>query len=339
MRLTQAETEIRLTVKDNYFNEVPFYLIDKKVKKIIFEAIKEIKIKELKKVAVKSLWAFYEQQKREIKNISIADYKVFLAVLFVQNKQREGFSNKTQAVEYLEDKGIKTDGERVWQAKANIYGQPLHEFEKNYERKVKPVLDRLSEEYALDPDDVSGRNSLRNRAEMEVRYQAHIDNIDELKAKGVKLVIASTHTDCSERCRPWQGKVYSLDKTSGTTDDGREYQPLENATDVFYKTKAGKVYKNGLLGFNCRHYLVAYVTGLEFNTYTEEDEKKQYEITLEQRRFEREIRKNEIKAIENKGNNKRLYDRYKNRARALRRQYEEFSKRNGRAFYPSRLDI
>lgn len=131
-------------------------------------------------------------------------------------------------------------------------GVAMQKYADDYIREnVRPVLNELARQQAKDPDDVSGRNSLRNRAEMEARYQGHIDNIQRLRDSGARLVVASTHADCSERCRPWQGRVYSLDGTSGTTDDGRKYVPLETATDVWYTTKSGKRYKNGLLGFNC----------------------------------------------------------------------------------------
>ena len=85
---------------------------------------------------------------------------------------------------------------------SKLYGVPLQRFSKDYiNENVKPVLNDLSKQYALDPEDISGRNSLRNKAEMELRYQGHLDNIEELREQGHRLVIASEHADCSERCR------------------------------------------------------------------------------------------------------------------------------------------
>lgn len=178
-------------------------------------------------------------------------------------------------------------------------GTPGNEYGKTFVReKVVPTLERMVQQYAEDPDDISERrrNSLRSRAEMEVRYQGHIDEVDSLRASGTKLVIASTHGDCSDRCRPWQGRVYSLDGTSGTTDDGRRYVPLEQATDIYYTTKAGKTYKNGLLGFNCRHYLIPYKSGYRFPHVSADVAKKQYQITQRQREMERRVRAYTIKA-------------------------------------------
>lgn len=127
-------------------------------------------------------------------------------------------------------------------------GVPLSRYYSDvWRNQVKPVLDRLCDGVALDPNDYSGRNSLRNLAEMEVRYNDHLQSIEALKAAGERLVVCSAHADCSDRCAPWQGRVYSLDGTSGVID-GHRYVPLEQATDIYYTTKAGRVYKNGLLG-------------------------------------------------------------------------------------------
>ena len=94
----------------------------------------------------------------------------------------------------------------------------MQEFHKTYIRRVSKALDGLAEARALDPNDFTGRNSLRNLAEMQVRYERHLDEIAELKASGNRLVVCSVHADCSERCKPFQGRVYSLD--GNERDDG-----------------------------------------------------------------------------------------------------------------------
>lgn len=220
-------------------------------------------------------------------------------------------------------------------------GSPMKKYAEDYLREnVRPALDRLCEQQAKDPDDPSERNSLRNRAEMEVRYQDHQDNIQRLRDGGNRLVVASTHSDCSKRCRSWQGRVYSLDGTSGTTDDGRKYVPLEQATDVWYTTKAGKRYKNGLLGFNCRHYLTAYRSGVSAPRQSPQEEKRQYAITQEQRRLERKVREWKIKALTYKGKaDKRGYAEARKKAREWDAAYGEFCMRNNRPIYPSRVRI
>lgn len=230
-------------------------------------------------------------------------------------------------------------------------GVPMQKFSKDYiEKNVKPVFDRLNKQYPFDPASVpQGKNigvarnkhinSLRNRAEMEVRYNGHLENIEQLRKQGNKLVIASEHADCSERCAKWQGKVFSLDGTSGVTPDGRKYQPLENATNVEYTTKAGKVYKNGLLGFNCRHFLVPYKDGYKFPKTSKELEKKEYKITQHQRYLERQVRYWRNEALMSKGVMPEYHQIAKNTAIEYNKEYIKYSHDNGRAYYPSRTKL
>ena len=192
---------------------------------------------------------------------------------------------------------------------------------------------------AEDPDSASRlghRSTLRNRAEREVRHEYQIQQIAEMRARGVRLVIASAHADCSERCRPWQGGVYSLDGTRGVTDDGRPYVPLEEATEIL--TKNGKWF-NGLLGFNCRHYLVEYKPGRAFPKASAATERKEYAITQRQRALERNVRKWRIEAEINKGVDPDRYREARRKAIAWNKSYEQYSRANKRAFYPSRVQL
>ena len=54
---------------------------------------------------------------------------------------------------------------------------------------------------------------------MATRYQANQKDIKMLKDNGVKLVWTSSHANASPRCSPYQGKLYSLDGTSGTNHE------------------------------------------------------------------------------------------------------------------------
>ena len=331
MTLEEAETEIRRTVKDEYLKQTPKTALDAKIKKIIRNALKKITIADLANAAVRSLWNFYIRQYEEIRKLHGERLLILLALLKLGGEKTAVFPSERAARETLIRRGV---------AEIDLYGVPLQKYSENYiNDNVRPVLDRLAEQSALDPDDVSGRNSLRNRAEMEVRYHGHLEQIAELKAGGNKLVIASSHADCSARCAPWQGRVYSLDGTSGTTDDGREYVPLEQATDIYYTTKAGKTYKNGLLGFNCRHYLVPYENGYRFPQPDKAKERKQYEITLRQRQLERNVIRWKIVAVESKGVDKKKYAYAREKAVRWNRAYIEFSEKNGRAYYPSRTKV
>lgn len=335
MALEEAETQIRSIVKEEYVRRTPLVVINKKVNEVIKKALAKVKIPSLRLSATKSLINFFRRQYDEIKRIS--PDKLLIATFLYSYLIGERKPTEEQKTA-LRRQNISISNGR---ASTNLtYGVPLQKFSRDYFRdNVKPIYERLVKQYPLDPNDVSGRNSLRNLAEMEVRYQSHKDSIENLKAKGVKLVIASTHADCSERCAKWQGKVFSLDGTYGTTDDGRPYEPLENATDIYYTTKAGKTYKNGLLGFNCRHFLIPYKSGYRFPKPNVNEERRQYGITLRQRELERQVRKWRTEAITLRGLNREAYLSARQKAIEWNKAYIKFSHDNGRAYYPSRTEI
>lgn len=159
-------------------------------------------------------------------------------------------------------------------------------------KRLKAELRRMIE--AIADEDIKDRNgaSLRNIAEIHVRRDYQQASIAEMKANGVILVWASTHVDCSPRCFPFQGRLYSLNGTYGTTATGIPYEPLENATNIPYTTKAGITYMNGLLGFNCRHRMIPYNDEQEPpKGYTQAQAVKAYQLDLEQRAIERQIRR------------------------------------------------
>ncbi len=328
--LEEAETRIRETVKNEFFKQTPAATIGKKVDRIISEALKDVKIPALRDAALRSLRNFAQRQYNELKRSFGTNMTVLLALLKLTD------TGASDAAKQASRHTLVSQGYDA----ANLYGTALKKFSEDYMRRnVRPALDRLAKQFTLDPDDVSRRNSLRNRAEMEVRYNGHLEQINDLRTAGHKLVIASTHADCSERCRPWQGRVYSLDGTSGITDDGRSYQPLENATDVWYTTRAGKRYKNGLLGFNCRHYLIPYRSGYRFPKPNPAEEARQYAITQKQRELERNVRYWRTKAVTDKNVDRASYLNARKKAIEWNNEYIRYSREHRRAYYPSRTKI
>lgn len=330
----EAETKIRKTVKEEFFRRTPKAEIDRKVFKHISEAERQIRIPELAVAARQSLLRFYTAQFQELR-ISFGWQLPLLAALFLLNgKTLTGREIKPTQAQTQQARQIL---EQAGYDRSRLLGSPLQKFSKDYvERNVKPALDRLAKQQARDPDDVSGRNTLRNKAEMAVRYNEHLKQIEGFKKRGVNLVICSTHADCSERCAPWQGLVYSLDGTEGYTDDGRHYQPLENATHDQI-TKRGV--PNGLLGYNCRHFLVPYKSGYRFPKPNAVEEREEYKITQIQRRMEADVRKWRAVAIENKDTDRDRYLEARRKAIAANQAYIEFSKRHNRAYYPSRTKL
>lgn len=341
MALEEAEAEIRETVRREYLRKTPKPRINLLIVEIIEQALKQVKIDNLRKAARLSLVQFYNRQYAEISRLTPNTLEV-LAVVGLLVSQSIKFSNPR--VLALRAKGIFFENYAVNMPSANLYGVPLRQFSQDYLNKnVRPVLDNLSKQQALDPNDVEGRNSLRNLAEMEVRYNDHLQQIEDLKAEGHKLVISSSHVDASRRCAPWQNRVFSLDGTYGVTDDGRKYEPLENATDqsqtYWTNPRTGTQYKGGLLGYNCRHFLVPYKSGYSFPEPNAKEERKQYAITLKQRAYERNVRHWRTEALTSKGIDDKRYQEARKKAIAWNNAYIQYSRENERAYYPSRTKI
>ena len=344
--LVDAETDIKITIKDGVLKGAPSYSIQQKIREIINRAVSKLKSNTLKEDAQKALMDFSD---RIYKQMRIAFPNPILAVatwIAVQSVEISISKGKTlQTSEYFVPKTIaeKTAFKQLYGNKyeTTAKGIPLQEFQKKYISKVTDELNDLANARAIAPTDIIGRNSLRNLAEMQVRYESHQDEIKELKKNGVRLVICSTHADCSERCAPYQGRVYSLDGSRGTTEDGRDYVPLEEATENprdRYVTKAGRVYQNGLLGFNCRHKLYQYKVGMVVPYASAKVQEQEREITRRQRELERNVIKWRERAVLQKGN-VRAHTIAKRKAEFWFGKYKEFSKKNGRAYYPDRIKI
>lgn len=201
-------------------------------------------------------------------------------------------------------------------------------------QRVRAEIKRLMLDIA--DEEIKDRNgaSLRNIAEIHVRHDYQQASIEKMRANGIKLVWASTHVDCSPRCFPWQGKLYSLDGTTGTTSTGVSYQPLEVAINVPYTTRAGVTYMNGLLGFNCRHRLIPYKDEqVPPSGYSREQTVKAYQIDLQQRAMERAIRQTKERAyllqgVEDVKNGE--IDKLFNDARQMTKAYRSFCRDNNR---------
>lgn len=209
------------------------------------------------------------------------------------------------------------------------------DYSRAYFKEVKKALKNIINSEPMYDE----RISLRNIAEMTVRYEKTTKNIEELKKNGVNLVVSSKHSNCSKRCEPWQGGHYTLDNTYQVVD-GIEFQPLQNATDQFYTTKAGKVYKNGhITGFNCRHYLIPYKTGLKLPYISAKEVERERNIDHNMRYLERQVRKWKETAIIYKGVSQDEYLKARAKAKFYYKEYKDYAKENGRKYYQTRTEV
>ena len=342
--LVDVQTDIKTAIKKGVLSGTPFPVISAEVRRLIAKAVAKIRSPTLAEDARRSLPEFFIRAYSEFTARMSISPAVLASVVYIAQRasdrgvERGYFVPRTEKERAAAESIARSAPEEI-RLRASDYGLPLVEFQKTYMNRVTDALGGLAEQKALDPNDLSGRNSLRNLAEMQVRYERHQSDIQALRDKDVRLVVCSVHADCSDRCKPWQGRVYSLDGTSGTTEDGRKFVPLENATDIYYTTKAGRTYKNGLLGFNCRHKLSPYKPGMVIPKVSAAEQKREYAITQTQRAMERAVIDARETALMYKDVDRRKYLAARKEAIGLYNEYKRFSKDNGRAYYPDRVKI
>lgn len=125
------------------------------------------------------------------------------------------------------------------------------------------------------------RNTAKNTAE-EVQTA-------RIKDAGVNLIQIDSHSGARPKCAKDQGKIFSLDNTSGYTEDlyGRkiEYLPWDSSS-------YGE--PDGILGINCKHHKWPFVPSVNVQRYfpTEDIDANNelYKKTQVQRALEREVR-------------------------------------------------
>ncbi len=325
--IEDTETEIKIVIKEEMLKQSSFKKINDKVVKLISSAINELESKELKEVAERSLLAYatrvYYYLERTFRSLNLVRIWALSSVI-----KGEQTIKQTKIVNKMMIEEVNRGYARAL---------PLDIYAKDYMKQVKERLEYLAKVVAK--DDYSDRVSLRNIAEMQVRAEEKEKKLKKLVKKDVRLVWIVPHANCSKRCEPWQGKLYSLDGSYGSID-GIKYQPLENAMDVYETTKSGKTYKNGCIsGFNCRHQIEPYRDGNEPIEIPASVVDREREINDKQRYLERGVRAWKEKAVLFKGIDNDVYKYARNKAREWNSRYIQYSKANNVAYYPSRVDI
>lgn len=326
--IEETQTELKILIRDMVLQKKTFSEINKAVVKTIETAVNDLESDNLKEVSTRSLLGFatrlYWYYKNTFKDVSIIQ-------LVALNKVAQGIAD------YKEIQTTRKFVNEIVPLRAYETRVPLDVYAKDY---IKMVEDRLNYLAGIDAKDYySERVSLRNIAEMQVRQERHQQEIQDIVDAGDDLVWIVPHANCSERCEPWQGKLYSISGRYGEID-GIKFQPLSNATDIYETTKSGKVYKNGCIsGFNCRHILKPYTKGNKPTEIPANVIDKQREVDRTQRYLERGVRAWKERALLFKGIDNKRYIYSKNKAKEWNERYIGYSRDNQVAYYPSRTDI
>lgn len=302
--LMDCQTELKILIKQAMYDVRVMATFESRKRKIIEEAVEQLDDDDLRQTAERTLRDFADRE-----------YKTMVSLL--------GLGNLPLVLAFAGRDLIKAIDRNEAQGEINRKIKGLGRSE------INKAFSQLGNSQAK----VSYSQSLYGHAELRARYNEQQDMIGKLKAK-TNLVVCDTHSDCSDRCFHWQGRVYSLDGTSGTTSDGRKYIPLEVATNAIFKG-----HRNGLLGYNCRHKLVAYEKGLKPVKVSKEEQQRESKISNYQRLLEREIRSMKDLAVAFKGENTDKYLYYKERVTQLTAEYKDFCQRHNRVEYRSRLQI
>lgn len=145
--------------------------------------------------------------------------------------------------------------------------------------------------------DKGGRSwQMTSYAEMATRTsvgRAAVEgHTDRLRAAGLDLVIVSTAPHECPLCKPFEGKVLSIDGPSGAREVDVEHA-VEDGRTVRVAV-AGSLDEARTRGFqhpNCRHSVAAYMPGVTREPVEHSTDPDGYEATQRQRAIERGIRK------------------------------------------------
>lgn len=254
------------------------------VKRIIAKCIKNISSVNEKEKTMNALWSLAQKH--------YYDFSKAIAILSTNAYNKAVFNKLINApYNYNADGDIKTVIDK-FRNKLDAEHKNIAPIIEDYQKKVRSLIRTMSAEppRIVEYTNRNGKRisytmSLRNRAEMKVRYEANMEELNNYIAEGINLVWISTHPNCSPRCKDYQGKLYSLKNERGTIN-GIRYEPI----DIALRGPLGD--GNGCIsGYNCRHRLVPYDTkSRPPNDFTEAEIQREYEIDKKQRNFENNIR-------------------------------------------------
>ena len=162
-------------------------------------------------------------------------------------------------------------------------------------------------------------NGLFGQAEVDAMRRRQEAQIDAIAASGNNLVLVSSHADCSILCQPYQGRLYSLDGTSGIASDGRSYTPLADAVG---STK--------LMHRYCKHTFLPYKPNVAAPVFSKEEMDAEADITATQRQMERKGRYLFDRWISWDGIDGRKAEEYRDKYNDVVDEYIKWCKEHGR---------
>ena len=226
---------------------------------------------------------------------------------------------------------------RVEQVVSQLNGSMLNQMQSTYTQQIENVYHELSTnqltvEQAVNKSmkpvaksgikgfkDSSGRMwqsdvYMRTVMRNNIKMFHNSERLNSFINEGITLVVVSEHAGSRLSHFDFQNKVYSL----------------VYGSDYPHISETGIGEPAGLLGINCRHFLMAYIEGMEIQEgqYTAEENEKMYEYLQQQRGYERAIRelKRQAELAKQTGEDE-LYSTYKRRSRELGSELNQMIKK------------
>ena len=355
LKIEEAQTELQRIISDAVLNNIPKQLTKLKVQdliKNISEELKDLKtddefIESVKKGLIQTfnkwnaqvisqLIKVQKQANLDVLNETIANMKGNNPTI-ARAKRSGGITIANNLVSQGEIKNMRDFITHVEDGGAARYV--------DYVSMVKNSMTKISNQIAdgtLMIKDRRGLNkSLRGMAEIKARYDIINDDLKRLNERGVKLVIASSHPNASERCSWWQGKIFKVDFDVASREMA-EYKGQPKQTIIGY-IDGKPIYslkqacENGFLSYNCQHRLVAYYKGARPKQYNLVEVEKRRNLSQTQRYLERRIR--QARARQEIAVTPEAQLDMANIVKDMEKQYRKFSKDNKLPVFTWRTEI
>ena len=154
---------------------------------------------------------------------------------------------------------------------------------------------------------------------------------------GVDMYQVSHHDGARPLCYPWQGKVISRNGFSGTVKDGDGNTITVHSQDEIESFNYG----GGLFGVNCGHYPISFIPGFSRSRppeQNEEENRKEYEASQQQRGLERKLReeRRDLAVLKAQGAPQEMINAQSEKVKQANHELDSFCDETGRARRKSR---
>ena len=154
---------------------------------------------------------------------------------------------------------------------------------------------------------------------------------------GVDMYQVSHHDGARPLCYPWQGKVISRNGFTGTVKDGDGNTITVHSQDEIESFNYG----GGLFGVNCGHYPISFIPGFSRSRppeQNEEENRKEYEASQQQRGLERKLReeRRDLAVLKAQGAPQDMINAQSEKVKQANHELDSFCDETGRARRKSR---